>query len=65
MGGKQSFQPGYEMLCPKCPLTPIISLSLNTEGILTCEYRCPFMHFGHVPFEEIGKDKENKFLTKK
>ncbi len=60
MGGKQSFQPGYEMLCPKCPLTPIISLSLNTEGILTCEYRCPFMHFGHVPFEEIGKDKENK-----
>ena len=60
MGGKQSLQSGSEMICPKCPLTPIISLSLNSESVLTCEYRCPFMHFGHIPFEDITKDKENK-----
>ena len=60
MGGKQSLQTGTEMICPKCPLTPIISLSINSESVLICEYRCPFMHFGHIPLEDITKDKENK-----
>ena len=60
MGGKQSLQSGTEMICPKCPLTPIISLSINSESVLICEYRCPFMHFGHIPLEDITKDKENK-----
>lgn len=60
MGGKHSIQPKEEIICPKCPLTPIISLSLNNEGVLICEYRCQFMHFGHIPFEDITKDKENK-----
>ena len=46
--------------CPKCPLTPIISIFLNPEGILTCEYRCPFMHFGTMPFDDISLDKERK-----
>ena len=61
MGGKQSsnFQL-TEIICPKCPLTPIISISLNSEGILTCEYRCPFMHFGQIPLKDLPKDKENK-----
>ena len=48
------------IICPKCPLTPIISISLNEESILTCEYRCPYMHFGLIPLEDIDKDKENK-----
>lgn len=61
MGGKESSIPKRtEILCPKCPLTPIISICLNSEGILTCEYRCPFMHFGQIPFTDIDKDKENK-----
>ena len=62
MGGKESSsgQKKIEIICPKCPLTPIISISINAEGILTCEYRCPFMHFGVIPFEDIDKDKENK-----
>jgi hypothetical protein len=60
MGGKSSSpQKKIELICPKCPLTPIISISLNAEGILTCEYRCPFMHFGLIPFEDMDKDKEN------
>lgn len=53
----------FEILCPKCPLTPIISFTLNKEGILTCEYRCPYIHFGQVYFENIIKDKENKHGT--
>lgn len=61
MGGSES-APSIEgeIICPKCPLTPIISILLNSEGILTCEYRCPFMHFGQIPFDELTKDKENK-----
>ena len=58
MGGKQN--KSIEIICPKCPLNPIISIFLNSEGILTCEYRCPFMHFGQIPFEDITKDIENK-----
>ena len=62
MGGNESKKEfiGEEIICPKCPLTPIISIFLNPEGILTCEYRCSFMHFGQIPFEDISKDKENK-----
>ena len=62
MGGKDSKSPliQNEIICPKCPLTPIISIFLNSEGILTCEYRCSFMHFGQIPFDDISKDKENK-----
>ena len=60
MGGKESIHSGEEMICPKCPLTPIISLSLTAEGNLVCEYRCPFMHFGQIPFDDITKDKEKK-----
>lgn len=65
MGGKESKLEtelflDKEIICPKCPLTPIISISLNQEGILQCEYRCSFMHFGQIPLEDIIKDKENK-----
>ena len=49
-----------DVRCPKCPLTPIISIFLNPEGILTCEYRCPFMHFGTMPFDDISLDRERK-----
>ena len=49
-----------DLLCPKCPLTPIISISLDSKGKLNCEYRCPFIHFGNIPFEDILKNKENK-----
>ena len=61
MGGKASLiPPDMEIICPKCPLTPIFSICLNSEGHLACEYRCPFMHFGQIPFEEISLDKEGK-----
>lgn len=52
-----------DVRCPKCPLTPIISIFLNSEGILTCEYRCPFMHFGTIPFDDISLDRERKHGT--
>ena len=52
-----------DVKCPKCPLTPIISIFLNPEGILTCEYRCPFMHFGTIPFDDISLDKGRKHGT--
>ena len=61
MGAKTSLiTPDMEYICPKCPLTPIISICLNSEGNLACEYRCPFMHFGQIPFEQIFTDKEGK-----
>ena len=60
MGGKQAKIPqNFEIICPKCPLNPIFSIFLNSEGILTCEYRCPFMHFGQMPFDDISKDESN------
>ena len=61
MGGTQiKALPIDDVRCPKCPLTPIISIFLNPEGILTCEYRCPFMHFGTMPFDDISLDRERK-----
>ena len=63
MGGKESSSQSenkMNIICPKCSLTPIISISLNSEGILSCEYRCPYMHFGIIPFEDFEKDKWNK-----
>ena len=60
MGGNQAKgNKQLEIICPKCPLNPIFSIFLNSEGILTCEYRCPFMHFGQIPFDDISKDEEN------
>ena len=60
MGGKQAKIPqNFEIICPKCPLNPIFSIFLNSEGILTCEYRCPFMHFGQIPFDDITKEEGN------
>ena len=60
MGGKQSSNSPQlkEIICPNCPLTPIISITLNSENVLTCEYRCPFMHFGTIPFEDLPKIRE-------
>lgn len=49
--------------CPKCPLTPIISISMDNNNNVICEYRCPFMHFGQVPFQQIFEDVENKHGT--
>lgn len=59
MGGQGSKYEG-EIICPKCPLTPILSICQDSEGKLTCEYKCPFMHFGTIPFSEINQDKEKK-----
>ena len=64
MGGTEiKSLPIDDIRCPKCPLTPIISISLNSEGSLTCEYRCPFMHFGTIPFDDLSKDREQKHGT--
>lgn len=60
IGANESVQIN-DILCPKCPLTPIISISLNSKGILICEYRCPFMHFDKIPYEDILKDKEKNY----
>ena len=59
MGAKQNklISPKEEIICPQCPLTPIINLFLNEDNKLTCEFRCPNMHFGHIPFIELFKYK--------
>ena len=49
--------PTEEIICPHCPLTPIISTFLNEEDILTTEYRCPNLHFGYIPFDDLFKNK--------
>ena len=41
------------IICPKCPLTPIISITSTKEGTLICEYRCPSFHMGLVKLEEM------------
>ena len=61
MGAKNSKFPyteAEEIICPNCPLTPIVSIFLNKEnGKLTCEYRCPNLHFGYIPFSDLFKNK--------
>ena len=59
MGAKGSkFPHTEEIICPNCPLTPIISIFLNEEnGKLTCEFRCPNLHFGYIPFSDLFKNK--------
>ena len=58
MGAKESrFPPTEEIICPNCPLTPIISIFLNEDAILTCEFRCPNLHFGIFTFSELFKNK--------
>ena len=49
--------PTEEIICPHCPLTPIINNFLNEEGILTTEYRCPNLHWGYIPFDDLFKNK--------
>ena len=64
MGGTESISTiNSNICCPKCPLTPIISIGVDKDDNIKCEYRCPFMHFGQVPFQEIFQDKENKHGT--
>ena len=41
------------IVCPKCPLTPIINITETKEGTLVCEYRCPSLHMGIVKIEEM------------
>ena len=58
MGAKSiAISPKEEIICPNCPLTPIINLFLNEDSKLTCEFRCPNMHFGHIPFRDLFKYK--------
>ena len=60
MGAKSiAISPKEEIICPNCPLTPIINLFLNEDSKLTCEFRCPNMHFGHIPFRDLFKYKNN------
>ena len=48
-----------EIICPFCPLTPIISIFIKENGILTTEFRCPNLHNGCLPFNDIFKNKDN------
>ena len=58
MGAKDSkYSPKDEIICPQCPLTPIITFFLDEGNMLTCEYRCPNLHFGTMPFSDIFKSK--------
>ena len=59
MGGNESKSIKEEIICPKCPSTPIINIFLNQEGALTSEYRCQNMHYGSVPFDELFKNRKN------
>ena len=48
-----------EIICPFCPLTPIVSIFVKENGILTAEFRCPNLHNGYLPFSDIFKNKDN------
>ena len=59
MGGQESkYSREDDILCPHCPLTPIINIFMNDNNVLTCEYRCPKLHFGYIPFSELFKYKD-------
>ena len=45
-----------EIICPFCPLTPIINIFISEDGILTSEFRCPNLHNGFIPFSDIFKN---------
>jgi len=47
------------ILCPKCPLIPIINITSTKERTLICEYRCPSFHMGFVRLEDIILNKNN------
>ena len=59
MGGSElkAISPTEEIICPFCPLTPIINNFLNHEGRLTTEYRCPNLHYGYMPFDDLFKNQ--------
>lgn len=58
MGGNESKSLiKNNIYCPKCPLTPIISVSLEKKDNFKCEYRCPFMHFDQVPSRNISRHR--------
>ena len=59
MGGSEikPILPTEEIICPYCPLSPIINNFLNEEGRLTTEYRCPNLHYGYIPFEDLFKNQ--------
>ena len=59
MGGAdiKPISPAEEIICPFCPLTPIINNFLNQDGQLTTEYRCPNLHYGYIPFSDLFKNK--------
>ena len=48
-----------EIKCPFCPLTPLISIFSNEDGILTAEFRCSNLHNGNLPFNDIFKIQDN------
>ena len=48
------------IICQKCPLTPIINITSTKEGTIICEYRCPSFHMGLVKFEEMIFKKNSK-----
>ena len=61
MGAKNSnskFLYTEDIICPNCPLTPIISIFMNEKNELTCEYRCPNLHFGYIPFSDLFKNNK-------
>ena len=61
MGAKNSnskFLYTEDIICPNCPLTPIISIFMNEKNELTCEYRCPNLHFGYIPFTDLFKSNK-------
>jgi len=48
------------IICQKCPLTPIINITSTKEGTIICEYRCPSFHMGLVKLEEMIFKKNSK-----
>ena len=48
------------IICQKCPLTPIINITSTKEGTIICEYRCPSFHMGLTKFEEMILKKNSR-----